>query len=583
MRRFNANKKRNSLTMFASFVVLTIVLLTIGYSALQNTGIVSDITAKVRPEFNIRITDIQVENTSDAIVVSKDYNNVSRNNTYTGKALSEVTFTKTTSSVKYKIEILNIGNVEMGIASITGLPSNLEYELDTNYYDIGEKICDNTVTTQCTGGARKTIYVTIKYKSGSGTNTSTNLSADFDLNFKEIHNISYNNTVLDYVIDGGNKTVSLGANPPTYVRVNGTVSNSSYSSPNVSLTGVTSDITIEEIHKIYIGNVEESTVAVHGGNVTIDLGQSAPASASNITISGTYSSSTYNSPNLTINGVTTDIYITISSGSGGNNGGTWEQPVEDTTTTIYDPVNDPPPEGTTLYTEVAGEPEVTVENGKVTRFEYTDIDSNTGISTPSGGLNTGVLAFDGEDFTVTLTAEYAVSNINGGSTYPVLDLSSSNPADQTVDGFLVLVALNYGGTNYNESDQNIGSTNSSKKYMKWRFNKYVDGGTGTSTGSQDYYSNAAGTAYYTYRFATLSTTIETTIKIYCRNNVYTSDLLYNNVLKARPRYASANNERKYTFDNPVTDTTIKLGYWKNKSGQEYTTNFTIKEFSVVKE
>ena len=313
MRQKLSNKNRSVFSVFEPLIVLVVVLLSVGYSALQNTGIVSDITAKVRPEFNIRITDIQIENTSDAIVISKDYNNTGVNGVYKGKVFSEVTFTKTTSSVTYKIEILNIGNVEMGIASITGLPSNLAYELDTNYYDIGEKICDRTITTQCTGGARKTIYVTIKYKSGSGTNTSTNLSANFDLNFKEIHNVYYNNAAIDYVIDGGNKTVSLGANPPTYVRVNGTVSNSSYSSPNVTLTGVTSDITIEEIHKIYVGNVEQQVVAVDGGNVTVDLGSSAPTNASNITISGTYSSSTYNSPNLTINGVTTDIYITITS------------------------------------------------------------------------------------------------------------------------------------------------------------------------------------------------------------------------------------------------------------------------------
>ena len=162
MKIYNMNQKHKSLPIFTTFIVLTIILLTIGHSAFQNTGIISDMTAKVRPEFNIRITDVQIENTSDAIVINKDYNNISRNNTYTGKVLSEVTFTKTTSSVTYKIEVLNIGNIAMGVASITGLPSNLTYELDTNTYDIGEKICDNLNASQCTLGARKYIYVTIK-------------------------------------------------------------------------------------------------------------------------------------------------------------------------------------------------------------------------------------------------------------------------------------------------------------------------------------------------------------------------------------------------------------------------------------
>ena len=134
------------------------------------------------------------------------------------------------------------------------------------------------------------------------------------MNFKEIHKVYYGGTTIDYVIDGGTKTISLGSNPPTYVRVTGTLSSSSYASPNVTLNGVTSDITIEEIHKIYVDNVEQSTIATHGGNVTINLGNSAPSSASNITITGTYSTSSYTNPNLTINDINTDIYITISAG-----------------------------------------------------------------------------------------------------------------------------------------------------------------------------------------------------------------------------------------------------------------------------
>ncbi len=343
MKKKNANKSRKSFSVFAPYIALIVLLVTVGYSAFQSTGIISDMTAKVRPEFNIRVTNVEVENTSDAIVIDKDYSSTAINNVYTGKVFSNVTFTKTTSSVTYKVEITNFGNTEMGVASITGLPNNLTYELDTNTYDIGEKICDDANPNKCTLGAKKYIYVTIKYKNGSGTNTSATLNADFDLNFKELHNVYYNNTAIAYVIDGGNKTVSLGANSPTYVKVSGTLTNSSYTAPNVTLTGVTSDITIEEIHKIYVGNVEQQVVAVHGGNVTIDLGQSAPPSVSNITISGTYNSSTYNSPNLTINGVNTDIYITITGSQGGK-----------LATTILNLIEGETPDANGIYTPESG-------------------------------------------------------------------------------------------------------------------------------------------------------------------------------------------------------------------------------------
>ena len=317
MKRFNPNQKRNYLSIFTPFIVLIIVLLTIGYSAFQNSGIISDITASVKPDMNIKITDLQINNTSDAIVVSKDYNSINNNNsTYTGKILGDLTFTKTTSSVTFKVEVTNFGNVEMGVSSISGLPSNLTYELDTTTYDIGEKLCDRTTTTKCTLGSKTDIYITIKYKSGSGTNTSTNLSLNLDLTFKEAHKIYYSGNIVDYVLDGGNKTVSLGSSAPDYIQISGTHSSHSYTKPNVTINGVTSDITIEEIHKIYLDNSELDTV-VHGGNKTVSLGSNAPASDSNITITGTYVSKSYTNPNLTLNGVTSDIYITIQAPSGG--------------------------------------------------------------------------------------------------------------------------------------------------------------------------------------------------------------------------------------------------------------------------
>ncbi|MBQ6547268.1 MAG: hypothetical protein IJL74_04660 [Bacilli bacterium] len=308
------NKTKNkyfNITLFAPLIALIVLFITLGYSAFQSTGMVKDAAATVRPETFVRVTNLEVDTTSNATVISKDYTSVGHTNGYITSIYSQVTFTRSTSSVKYAIDVTNFGNVEMGLASITGLPNNLDYELDTNVYDIGEKICNSN--NECTLGAKKTIYVTIKYKSGSGTNTSTTLNANFNLTFKELHNIYYNSTAIDYVIDGGNKTVSLGNNPPTYIRVTGTLTNSSYTSPNVTLTAVTSDIYIIEVHKVYVDNVVQQNTVDNGGNITVNLGNNAPTNSSDITITGSYGSSSYNNPNLILNNVTTDIYITIGS------------------------------------------------------------------------------------------------------------------------------------------------------------------------------------------------------------------------------------------------------------------------------
>ena len=389
MRKSIKSKKVFFHKVAVPLVVLIILFLSIGYSSLQSGGIVRDITATVRPEMNIRITDVQIENTSDAIVINKDYNTITNANTITGKVLGEVTFTSTTSQVVYKVEVTNFGNTEMGVASITGLPNELTYSLDTNNYNIGDKICDNTNQSNCTLGAKKYIYITVKYKSGSGSNTSTNYSINMNLNFKGMHKVYYGNTEIDTVIDGGNKTVSLGTNAPANIRVTGTLSNYTYTSPNVVLTGVTSDITIEEVHKIYYDNTEIDTV-VDGGNITVNLGANAP---NDVTVTGDYASKTYTKPNLTLNVVTGDIYITAASSGGG---GDWNEPTPDNDTTTYDPENIPP-NSTVIYNAIDGAPQVqTDENGNVTRFEYTSSSSDNPVElTGDNPVQTGFIPFDG--------------------------------------------------------------------------------------------------------------------------------------------------------------------------------------------
>ena len=570
MNNDKTNIKRLSFSVFAPFIVLIVLFITLGYSAFESTGIIKDITATVRPETFVRVTNLEVDTTSNATVISKDYTSVGHTNGYITSIYSQVTFTRTTSSVKYAIDVTNFGNVEMGLASITGLPNNLDYELDTNVYDLGEKICNSN--NECTLGAKKTIYVTIKYKSGSGTNTSTTLNANFNLTFKALHNIYYNSTAIDYVIDGGNKTVSLGNNPPTYIRVTGTLTNSSYTSPNVTLTGVTSDIYIIETHKIYIANVEYSQKVDDGGNITVNLGNNAPTNASDITISGTYGTSSYSNPNLTLNNVTTDIYITISSGGGGN--GTWTEPVEDHTVTVYDPDNMTiPPSSTIKYEEVAGQPQISTDSsGNITRFEYTNIDTTNGMSLPSGGVDTGVLAFDGRDFTATLTATLSFSSCTK-SICPILGAATKTTS---VNGALIY-EMRVASSGYGH---NASGTNQSPPYNKFRFGRYENS---NATGSDDFNINSrvtSSTSSGRYGYNSSTGTVKLTFKLYYTNGVFSSEIYdaSGNIL------AKPHNNITITFSDTsgstFNDITVEVGHFQHNT--EYTHTFAIHEFQVVK-
>ena len=161
-------------------VLFVIILLSIGYSAFTTKVQIGDIAASIRIKADIRITDISIDSfKSNAISNYEDYNvsNIT-SGLYLPSADSEIT---------YKIDITNLGNAEIGILSITGLPDNMEYSL-TNY-NLKDKICDDN--DKCSLGIKKEILLTIKYKDGGfdSSNTSYNLKLDFD--FRPFHTITY--------------------------------------------------------------------------------------------------------------------------------------------------------------------------------------------------------------------------------------------------------------------------------------------------------------------------------------------------------------------------------------------------------
>lgn len=82
-----------------------------------------------------------------------------------------------------QVDITNTGNQEMKLASITGLPDNLEYTITD--YNIGDKLCQND---KCSLGFTKTIIINIKYKDGAITSTSTTYNLNLNFEFKKFTN-----------------------------------------------------------------------------------------------------------------------------------------------------------------------------------------------------------------------------------------------------------------------------------------------------------------------------------------------------------------------------------------------------------
>ena len=151
-------------------VTFAVMFLSIGYSQFSATGSIENIMASFKLKTDARITGIMVSTTSNGgISNAADYN---YDNIY-----GSISLPNADSTVTYKVDATVFLGSEMSISSITGLDSNLEYELTD--YTLDSILCNQN--NECNYGATKSFYITIKYKNG-GYNSS-NTTFPYVLNF----------------------------------------------------------------------------------------------------------------------------------------------------------------------------------------------------------------------------------------------------------------------------------------------------------------------------------------------------------------------------------------------------------------
>ena len=170
-------KKNNKKLKFISLIFLIIFCLyfqTVVYSAISSKLMITgDAVARIRN--NVRINKFRIHEVSDGVISS--YEEFSK--TYT---MSNVTLPNSDSYIIYELVVGNYEDVEMQLSNITGLPSNLTYELID--YSLHDMICDNT--NKCFGGVEKTLYLKIKYANYNASGTNYNINLEYE--FKEFSN-----------------------------------------------------------------------------------------------------------------------------------------------------------------------------------------------------------------------------------------------------------------------------------------------------------------------------------------------------------------------------------------------------------
>ena len=226
-------------TKFMPFIILSFVLfLTIGFSTFYASMTVNNASAFVVPHADIRISGFSQSSVEGS--GSSSGNHYTINNLYSTLVLGS-----SSSKVTYEVEVTNIGQVEMGILSITGLPNNIK--MTTSSYNVGDKLCG---ANRCSNGAVATFYLTLEYEDPSLYNGSNNtFDLDLTVTFSEAFDITYTGLtsttgLTTSILAGGSKNIGFDANTGIPSSVSVTGATSSYSSPVLSLSNPTGNVTV---------------------------------------------------------------------------------------------------------------------------------------------------------------------------------------------------------------------------------------------------------------------------------------------------------------------------------------------------
>ena len=249
-----SRKKRINLVVVALFIA--VCFLSIGFSAYNDSMNITNAMATVTPDAKIQVTGASFDtSTNGGINNMFDYTD----NTLTGS----IDLPNSNSTVTYEVVVTNLGNVEVGLASITNLDPRLTYEI-TGYQE-GTKLCDDSNPSVCSLNSVSTIYITLKYAQGATvTNSSIPFTATF--NFATAYDITYThiqNTsgLQNSIVSGGTLSVTFTTDVPEVLYIttgSGSVinnytyvtdpQNSNYKV--LTIPNITSNITIDRYYEI---------------------------------------------------------------------------------------------------------------------------------------------------------------------------------------------------------------------------------------------------------------------------------------------------------------------------------------------
>ena len=210
------NKKNidnhKSYPIYITILILffTIVFLSIGFSSFQNNLAIDNISATIRIDKDIRITNININSANNATSNYEEYNATSIS--------GSINLPTQNSYIIYNVYIYNLGNIPMGITDISINNENLKYEVLN--YNLKDKICENN---QCSLGVKKTLQIKISYKDNVNPTDTENIF-NLNFNFGRFFNISYYNitnseSLPKEIIEGDTLNINIPNNEDYLIKV----------------------------------------------------------------------------------------------------------------------------------------------------------------------------------------------------------------------------------------------------------------------------------------------------------------------------------------------------------------------------
>ena len=215
-RRRIEKKNRKYIKLLPILALVLSLCISIGFSAFQETMLIGETVTDIVPIVDIKITNLSSYSSS---------NNGSLNNLEYDEDIitGEVSLPEENSTATMMVEVTNLQNAEAGILDIDITSDNdkLDYTIEPGYTK-QQKICDDNNPSKCTLGAKKNIYITIKYAENKydSNDTTDNFSLNFD--FEGYYTVTYVNITGTYqneVMANAPLEIDFGANKPYNVSI----------------------------------------------------------------------------------------------------------------------------------------------------------------------------------------------------------------------------------------------------------------------------------------------------------------------------------------------------------------------------